>query len=470
MVAIIKCREYEHEHLRFLENLHRSRRREWEWTVTRPRDLWPRGRHLLLIATQDPFGNFKVTRLGRSSRGKRAADQEQQLRVTHVRAMQRPLLLRDLIDGIPERLQRYLVEEGQQTKGTGEELRARLLRLRPELAEVVNMIEGATDPWDFGNSRAGQELALQRDATLAVTRMAGFRASGLAEWDPPAEDLYDDRVPPLFLDLVGGSAHPYEAPDMPGAYPQVPHDNADAPGDPSALEDHLIAQDTRTMLGWLSEETNHVAWREFREHDRTLLVMNANRTPAERLLGCDIIFYNVTRHSLVFVQYKKLDAERGGFYYPNSDRNLAKELLRMRDLDRYAELQAGVGGEQRLDASPSWIKLCHPRSVLPHTTEMIYGMYFSRRQFESLREDAGLKDGRSGAVRFGFRNVPGYLDNTLFARLVETGQIGTTGTSTDLVRQQVIRSFGGQRNLVLAALSGKEPPQAQRNAQRREGR
>jgi hypothetical protein len=49
---------------------------------------------------------------------------------------------------------------------------------------------------------------------------------------------------------------------------------------------------------------------------------------------------------------------------------------------------------------------------------------------------------------------------------VETEQIGTTGTSTDLIRQQVIRAFRGQRNLVLAALNGDEPPQAQWNAQR----
>ncbi|MGQ4442280.1 hypothetical protein ACN6LI_008093, partial [Streptomyces violaceoruber] len=86
------------------------------------------------------------------------------------------------------------------------------------------------------------------------------------------------------------------------------------------------------------------------------------------------------------------------------------------------------------------------------------------------RDDARLKDGRGGAVRFGYKNVPSYLDNTLFTRLVETGQIGTTGTSTDLVRQQVIRSFRGQRNLVLATLIGEEAPQSVRNAQRRAGR
>ncbi|WNM30874.1 hypothetical protein RKE30_10870 [Streptomyces sp. Li-HN-5-11] len=456
MVAIIKCRDYEDEYLQFLEKLHQSRRHEWEWSFSRRRDLWSKGRHLLLIASMDTYGRFEITRVGKAVRRRGAKDQEQQVRVTHVRPLRRPLPLDELLAGLTAAQRRHLVEEGQQTKGTGEAIRALLLELRPELREAVKLIEGAIDSWDFGTSRAAQEVALQRDATLGVTRMAGIQAPQLAEWDPPAEELYDDTVPPLFLDMVDGSHRLQEPTPRPAAL-----------GDRPALEDHLVTHDTRAMLGWLSEETNHVAWREFHEHGRTLLVANANRTAAERLLGCDIIFYNVSRHSLVLVQYKKLDAERGGFYYPKGDRNLAKELVRMRSLDRYAEMQAWPGDEQRLDPSPSWIKLCHPRSVLPHTTEMIHGMYFSRRQFESLRDDARLKSEKTGAVRFGYKNVPGYLDNTLFARLVETGQIGTAGTSTDLVRQQVIRSFRGQRNLVFAALSGEEPPQAKRNAQRR---
>ncbi|MFH9864089.1 hypothetical protein [Streptomyces sp. NPDC017202] len=471
MVAIIKCRENEDEYLEFLEKLHQSRRHDWEWSFTRGRDLWSKGRHLLLIASMDVDGRFEVTRVGKSVRRRGAKDQDQQLRVTHVRRLRRPLRLAELLDGLTAAQRRHLVEEGHQSKGTGEAIRVRLLRLRPELTEAVQLIEGAIDSWDFGESRSAQEVALQRDATLGVARMAGMQAPQLAEWDPPAEELYDDTVPPLFLDMVGAARHPDELFDPPEQSPGDPSDRPDMMSNQPALEDHLIMHDTRVMHGWLSEETSHVAWRKFREHGRTLLVANANRVPAEHALGCDIIFYNVTRHSLVLVQYKKLNAARGGFYYPDSDRkNLTKELLRMRSLDRYAARHTGPADEQRLDPSPSWIKLCHPRSVLPHTTEMIHGMYFSRRQFEALRDDARLKDGRKGAVRFGYKNVPAYLDNTLFTRLVETGQIGTTGTSTDLVRQQVIRSFRGQRNLVLATLSGEEAPQAARNAQRRAGR
>ncbi|WP_328563258.1 hypothetical protein [Streptomyces coelicoflavus] len=471
MVAIIKCREDEDEYLKFLEELHQSRRHDWEWSFTRGRALWAKGRHLLLIASIGVDGRFAVTRVGKSVRRRGARDQDQQLRVTHVRRLSRRIPLAELLDGLTAAQRRHLVEEGHQSKGTGEAIRARLLRLRPELTEAVQLIEGAIDSWDFGESRSAQEVALQRDATLGVARMAGMQAPQLAEWDPPAEELYDDTVPPLFLDMVGAARHPDQLFDPPEQSPGDPSDRSDMMSNQPALEDHLIMHDTRVMHGWLSEETSHVAWRKFREHGRTLLVANANRIPAEHALGCDIIFYNVTRHSLVLVQYKKLNAARGGFYYPDSDRkNLTKELLRMRSLDRYAARYTGPADEQRLDPSPSWIKLCHPRSVLPHTTEMIHGMYFSRRQFESLRDDARLKDGRGGAVRFGYKNVPTYLDNTLFTRLVETGQIGTTGTSTDLVRQQVIRSFRGQRNLVLATLSGEEAPQAARNAQRRQAR
>ena len=77
----------------------------------------------------------------------------------------------------------------------------------------------------------------------------------------------------------------------------------------------------------------------------------------------------------------------------------------MRSLDRYAEMQASFADEQRVDPSPSRIKLCHSRSVLPRTTETIHGMYFSRRRFESLPDDARLKDGRDGALRCGCKNA-----------------------------------------------------------------
>ncbi|MFE0641753.1 hypothetical protein ACFW2Y_09130 [Streptomyces sp. NPDC058877] len=93
MVAIIKCREYEDEYLKFLEKLHQSRRHDWEWSFTRQRDLWSKGCHLLLIASTDTHGRYEITRVGKSVRRRGARDQEQQLRVTHVCRLRSPLPL-----------------------------------------------------------------------------------------------------------------------------------------------------------------------------------------------------------------------------------------------------------------------------------------------------------------------------------------------------------------------------------------
>jgi hypothetical protein len=81
----------------------------------------------------------------------------------------------------------------------------------------------------------------------------------------------------------------------------------------------------------------------------------------------------------------------------------------------------------------------------------------------------GLK-GVRGGVGFGFANVPNYLDNTTFNRLVESGLIGTAGTPTQLLYQQIVRSFNGQKSLVVATLHGEEVPQSKKNTQKRKMR
>ncbi|MCX5424363.1 hypothetical protein [Streptomyces sp. NBC_00078] len=43
----------------------------------------------------------------------------------------------------------------------------------------------------------------------------------MAEWDPPAEELYDDTVPPLFH-MARGGRHPDELLDLPEPLLQGP--------------------------------------------------------------------------------------------------------------------------------------------------------------------------------------------------------------------------------------------------------
>lgn len=172
--------------------------------------------------------------------------------------------------------------------------------------------------------------------------MAGMDASVFARWDRPQRWPGPGAVPPTFTGML----------------------------EPTAIEDRHIEHDARTMPGWFPWQTPDLSWTVLRGFGQCLLVVNANRTPAERTLGVDIIYYNATRQSLIMVQYKKLDAARNGFYYPNSDRTLPGELERMQKVDAFAARNRRPGDDYRLMPHPTWIKLCHPPAFIPHTADV----------------------------------------------------------------------------------------------------
>ncbi len=460
MVAIIKCTGAEADAVEFKERLYpASRREEWDWTVARDDKYWTKGQHLTIIATPDAARVFWITRLGLTKRDK-SITAGRILRVLHTTKIGNPVRLDEVLDQLDNRHRRHVVPEGQQSEATGKALLDVLTRLRPDAQETISYINATTNGFRIRpESKAEQNLADQRDATLAIARMAGMTIPQLARWDPPAEQLSDDAPPPAYLNLL-----------QPSTRRTGSAETTNNPEESIALEDHLINRDTENLMGWLGGQTGDVAWRQFRQHGQRLFIGNANRTTAEHISGADIIYYNDTRKSLVLVQYKKLDARRHGYYYPDSDSNLEKELDRLRQVDRYAAHFRTPRDDHRLAPDPSWIKLCPPESVIPQADAMVPGMYFSRQHFEQLRSDPRLQDGRGGAVRFGYANVPSYLDNTMFTRLVETAMIGTTGVSTDLVRRQITHSLEQGRMAIMGLLSGEEEPQSVRNSRRRQQR
>jgi hypothetical protein len=76
--------------------------------------------------------------------------------------------------------------------------------------------------------------------------------------------------------------------------------------------------------------------------------------------------------------------------------------------------------------------------------------------------------GERGAVRFSYGTVPRYLDNTTFAQLVADGWIGSSGTGTGLIKEQIEASRAGQREPILAFASG-DAPKARRTRERLRG-
>lgn len=440
VVAIIRCSQDEAEYIRWGEQLRTGRQEEMRWKTTRPKKDWRNGAHLTLLVTSSPGGDV-ISGLGWTTRVRESDDLGEKLEVSRIELLTAPVSLSDVTGRLASRHLTHYIAEGQQSEQTGKALVNALQQARPDLASVIDQIQGVADRYPIHDSLAGQLVALQRDATIAVGRMAGMDISDFARWDRPPRRLDDAAVPPPFTQMASSPA----------------------------LEDRLIDHDAQTMLGWLTEKTQHVSWRVLTGFGQRLLVANANREAAETTLGVDVIYYNSTRESLVLVQYKKLDAARNGFYYPDSDQTLGRELIRMRAVDRLASRTRLPGDDYRLMPNPSWIKLCHPQAFIPQTADMIPGIYLSREHFEQLRNDPRLR-GPRGGTRFGYATVPSYLDNTMFTRLVETGFIGTSGTSTDAVHQQIIRSFNGRKAVVLATLHGEELPQSKRTSQRRHGK
>jgi len=311
-----------------------------------------------------------------------------------------------------------------------------LVQIRPNLREVVERIEGVARQYPIQDSVAGQAMAMQRDATVGAVRMAGMLGSVFAQWDRPCEPLADDAVAPTYLSRV-----------------------------PRAREPMQIDHDASTMIGWLTDKTPHTSWHKFRFGQR-LYVANANTDIAENTLGTDLIYFNATQQSIILVQYKRMDAGKSGFYYPDSDYNLTSELERMQAVGKYVAENTGAGHDFRLGPSPSWLKICQAQAFIPQTADMIPGMYFTGEHFQRLRDDPRLQGPRG--TRFGYANMPSYLDNTMFNRLVETGLIGTTGSSTELLRDQIMLSFERHKSLVVATLHGDDIPQSKRNTEKRQ--
>jgi hypothetical protein len=434
MVAILKCVGVEKGLLDSNEAFYAKLGEEWVWKPIRRRDDWERdkGSGLTLIVADD-----ELIKLGWTSRRGWDGARGQKLEVSRIESVVPPVSFARLIGRLASRFAAHLIDEGRLSPGTGNALLKALMDERPDLGDVIARIEGIADKYPI-NSPADQVMALQRDASIVAVRMAGMDVSDIARWDRTTSGLADD-IP---LPFIGRTQR-----------------NGDR-----QLEERLIEHDAETMLGWLTRKTHHTSWRAFSGFGQRLLVANANNDTAEHTLGVDLIYYNVSRASMILVQYKKLDGKDG--FYPDSDSNLADEIERMRALDRQVALHRSPRDDFRLEPSPCWIKLCRRHTYIPQTSDMIPGMYFTLDHFQRLRTDPRLR-GPQGGVRFAYDNVPSYLDNSMFAKLVEIGLVGTSGTATEFVHQQVVESFNGNKALVFAALFGEDKPQSERNSEKR---
>jgi hypothetical protein len=436
VAGIIYCDEEEAKHLQYLDDA--TDRLEDGWVTSRSAAAW-KGAHVALIIVSQGSVGSQIAFLGRAVSGRRSGTLKRELTVTRVHPLKPALPLADLRERLPARHQKVLDKECPMPQRAGEVVLAVLATLRPDLSTALARIQESEPPIRV-EGPVGRVLTLVRDATGVALQMAGFDRSPLAEWEPP-DDI--ERSRRSFLD------------DLPEG---------------TCLEDDLVGHDAGQFRDWLEvDNVHHLGWRQYNKGRQALIIGNVNRKAAEKTLGVDLIYYHEHRRCFVLIQYKKLvRADNDWTYYPSGDHNLDGELKRMRKVEEVCAKSAVDADDFRLGASPCWIKLCRSEGTLCRTDELVPGMYLPRAYFEQLRARP-YRLGSNGGVRFGYKTVPRYLDNTTFTQLVADGWVGSTGTGTDLVRKQIEASHVGSREIVFAAHIGEVPMKGERTYERKVG-
>jgi hypothetical protein len=434
-LAVLLCNVDERRHLAARTNPESLNE---NWTIARDRSKW-KSRQLTLVVTERETGR-EVTYIGLADLGRWHGTHQEELIVSGLRRLSEAVRVGEVIAALPGYARKYFADEGDIPRKAGEVILAVLFALQPQLREVVQGLLQPEQPMEVRGA-VGRLARQARDALGLAMQMTGLSRDPLNHWTQPENP--DQQDGSFVQRLPEGRAH----------------------------ERDLISHDADRILDWLSVDLPRLAWRRYGKDNQRLCIADVDGKREETALGVDLIYYHETRASLTLVQYKVMERDADDWSYrPSGDGHIDRQLDRMRAVDQKCLQSALPGDDYRLSAAPCWVKLCRSEDVVPRTDELIRGMYLTRAYFERLKDDPDTPcRGKQGAVRFSYGTVPRYLDNTTFAQLVADGWIGSSGTGTDLIKEQIEASRAGQREPILAFASG-DVPKARRTRERISGR
>jgi hypothetical protein len=397
-----------------------------EYTQAWRRTMWAGTKtHLTLLVGESGH----VRWLGRAHDTGNITTLEKRIKVADIEAID-PVSLEDLRAAVGSRHKSVVDRAGILPEGGGKALVEALKELRPETAEVIARLQQSRQ-LDIPDDESGDLLRQERDGLGLLFDVANIDRDVRDRWTPTTPG-----VP--FLEGI---------------------DEA------STLEDHLVIHDVERFGDWIESSVAHVAWRAFTKDDRTLYVMNANRTAVEHTLGVDVVYFHEEQQSFVLVQYKKLtrptrDSKSEAVYRP--DGSLDDEIRRMEGID---EMCREAGGAYRLLPRPCWFKLCDASHTTRDPSRLIPGMYLPLEYFSELR--ATLKGPRGGTV-LSWENVSRWVSNSMFVDLVQGGWTGSRGTATDEIKRLVRESIQTGHAVVLGVDSAADDTPTTSQPSRRE--
>ncbi|CAM3805046.1 hypothetical protein GCM10009799_29990 [Nocardiopsis rhodophaea] len=379
------------------------------------RGTWAKGDRLCVFIDRDSDDRrSRVAGLGIACTSGNAGDYEKRLTISHFVAVSSLISVTEL----KQQLGRYgdaLDENGHLSHARGRRLLDALASKSDDLANCIDELKELLNV-EHPSTEDRPVRPYEKDAVGVLFEAFDIDREILLDWRP--------------------------SPDSKNFLDELPHH------DISPQERQLIAYDKDIFLGWFSERTDSLAWGLFRNRykTRSLLVANVDSSPTEAKAGVDLIYYNPKENSFVMLQYKMLKPSGDGLV-SSVDERFLDQVERMREVDEaFADSTPGHP-EIRLVDTPCFVKLCEPQTRMVNSTDLIRGMYLSREHFEIVHSSPEAV-GPNGGKRVGPQVARRYLTNTEFSFLLANGWIGSRGTGTDKLSEELRRTLNAGRSLV----------------------
>jgi hypothetical protein len=211
------------------------------------------------------------------------------------------------------------------------------------------------------------------------------------------------------------------------------------------------------LLNWEGVAPIHqVGKSTFKQGDRRLDVIYANRNSLEHTLGVDLIYYNREYDLFALVQYKLMHREAEHMVY-RPDAQMSTELSRMDKIYEARQRTTVIKshGEYRLNDDGFMFKLVPDRGLQPASGDLIRGMYLPREYMHFLLGPNGRKGPKGGPI-ITFDGAPRHLTNSQFTASIHSGWIGTRGFHSQVIKD-VVQQYYRTENAVMVAYESHTP-------------
>lgn len=383
------------------------------------------------------FGAGSIDYACLAQRGKRVATAKYRVDFSNLVDLSE-IPLGQLAGMIPNKLQGHFTRSStgrgrKVPKETWKSLVNSVKELRPQKSEDIDRLLRLRDAsLEKFTGNAADNIALEKDAVgvaLDIFAPAGdLRKRTLQSWAPTDEE----NLAPF---LLGVDAVTLTEEQM------LAHDSVTFPD----------ARVRPTMIG-----------SRFQIGSRLLDVIYLNRTKVENTIGVDLIYYNHFYDSYTLVQYKRMTKEKSGrfnqnahVYRPSADKNFAIELDRMNQfkIDRVGTRDSELKWKDyRLNPDAFYFKFCQSTALEVLSSDLIKGMYLPKEYLENLLESRHTSGPREGKIIM-HENMPRYINNTDFTRLVHEGWVGTKSTNSKQITEIIREALSADRAVVYARSS-----------------